>query len=139
MSEPDPALKGKKDGNCNRQACQQPGATYFNVGTDAYYCESCARRINRDMTESDKLTCRTAFGVPVLCLPAYLQYAGLDDIAVRKAVAVAMADTTVAKIVSTAAGQRVNTGFMLPADDVRYVLALVTADGHVWTRASPTT
>jgi hypothetical protein len=41
--EPD---KGLKNGSCNRQSCQQPGATWFNRGTDAWYCQSCALRIN---------------------------------------------------------------------------------------------
>lgn len=44
--KPDPALKGKKGGNCNRQACQLPGADYFNRSTLAYYCERCADLIN---------------------------------------------------------------------------------------------
>lgn len=85
MSAPDPALKGKKDGNCNRQACQQPGAFYFNVGTDAYYCESCARKINRSMTDSDKATSLTAWGVSQLCLPPWPPTYGADDIQLRKA------------------------------------------------------
>ncbi len=42
----DPALKGAKGGNCNRQACQKPGATWFNKGTDKYYCPDCATLIN---------------------------------------------------------------------------------------------
>lgn len=46
MNLPDPALKGAKGGNCNRTACQQPEAHYFNTGTDAYYCWDCASDIN---------------------------------------------------------------------------------------------
>lgn len=37
--------KGKENGSCNREACQQPGATFFNVVTRAYYCLTCTRRI----------------------------------------------------------------------------------------------
>lgn len=40
-------LKGLKGGNCNRTACQKPGAHYFNKGTDKYYCQECALLINR--------------------------------------------------------------------------------------------
>jgi hypothetical protein len=39
--------KGLKNGSCNREACQRPGATWFNRGTDRFYCEDCARLINR--------------------------------------------------------------------------------------------
>lgn len=46
MDGPDPALKGKLNGNCNREACQRPGATWFNTSTRAYYCRRCARDIN---------------------------------------------------------------------------------------------
>lgn len=42
----DPKLKGVQGGNCNRTACQKPGATWFNRCTQAYYCRSCARLIN---------------------------------------------------------------------------------------------
>ena len=40
-----PALKGKKNGNCNRTACQAPGAVFYNKGTRAYYCRRCAEMI----------------------------------------------------------------------------------------------
>jgi len=42
----DPALKGVKNGNCNRTACQVEGADHYSVWTQAYYCKSCARMIN---------------------------------------------------------------------------------------------
>lgn len=42
----DPALKGVKGGNCNRQACQRPNAHWYNSGTNKYYCEDCALLIN---------------------------------------------------------------------------------------------
>ncbi len=37
--------KGLINGSCNRTACQQPGATFFNTSTRAYYCGPCARDI----------------------------------------------------------------------------------------------
>lgn len=41
------ALKGKHDGFCNRGAClSQWGVTWFNHSTNAFYCESCACRLN---------------------------------------------------------------------------------------------
>jgi len=41
-----PELKGVKGGNCNREACQKPGAVWFNHSTHAYYCPSCAELLN---------------------------------------------------------------------------------------------
>ena len=39
--------KGKKNGNCNRTACQSPeNVTWFNSGTREYYCYVCAQLIN---------------------------------------------------------------------------------------------
>lgn len=129
---PDPALKGKKDGNCNRQACQAPGATYFNVGTDAYYCPACACRINRAMTATDKETCQQAYGVSALCLPPHAAYHGLDDIQLRKAAQMTSDAPVFVYILSTVAGQRATTGFLYHADDAKQVLALVSPDGRVW-------
>lgn len=42
--------KGQFMGSCNRTACQAPGADWYNRGTFAYYCEQCARLINRNPT-----------------------------------------------------------------------------------------
>lgn len=42
-----PNPKGLKGGNCNRTACQKPGATFFNHSTEKYYCLDCAMMINR--------------------------------------------------------------------------------------------
>ncbi len=39
--------KGVFNGNCNRTACQQPPATWWNPNTQAYYCAYCAMLINR--------------------------------------------------------------------------------------------
>lgn len=38
--------KGTKHGNCNRSACQKPGATWYNHSTQAWYCLKCAGQIN---------------------------------------------------------------------------------------------
>ena len=46
MSErPDPNLKGKEGANCNRTACQSPGAYFYNWSTRAWYCRRCAEMI----------------------------------------------------------------------------------------------
>lgn len=45
--KPDPALKGKLNGNCNVTACQRPHAHWYNTVTQAYYCQHCALKINR--------------------------------------------------------------------------------------------
>lgn len=39
--------KGLYDGRCNRMACQQPGAVWYNHSTRKYYCEECAHELNR--------------------------------------------------------------------------------------------
>lgn len=44
---PDPALKGVYGGNCNVTACQLPGAKWWNWGSRAFYCHSCAHDINK--------------------------------------------------------------------------------------------
>ena len=45
---PDPKLKGQLGGNCNRTACQAPGAFAWSMNNRAYYCDDCARMLNRD-------------------------------------------------------------------------------------------
>lgn len=49
-----PRLKGMKNGNCNRTACQKPGAVYYNHSTEKYYCAECATMIN-DMNRTDAI------------------------------------------------------------------------------------
>jgi len=46
-NSPDPALKGKKGGNCNRTDCQKPHALFYNPYTYAWYCEECAKVLNK--------------------------------------------------------------------------------------------
>jgi len=57
FDKPDPSLKGKRGGNCNREACQRPGATWFNKTMNAYYCPSCAERINEVPQPDGKPLC----------------------------------------------------------------------------------
>ena len=40
--------KGDKGGSCNREACQRPGAYWYNHGTQRYYCDTCAHWLNTD-------------------------------------------------------------------------------------------
>jgi len=43
----DQKVKGQKNGLCNRTACQSPyHVVYYNQSTRAYYCSSCAKKIN---------------------------------------------------------------------------------------------
>jgi hypothetical protein len=58
----DPALKGIRDGNCNRTACQAPGATGWHSGTRAWYCSACTRDINH-LNSADAMR---LYGVPFL-------------------------------------------------------------------------
>ncbi len=45
---PDPKLKGQYGGNCNITRCQAPGAFAWSMNNHAYYCDDCARMLNRD-------------------------------------------------------------------------------------------
>lgn len=45
-------MKGLKNGNCNRTACQQPSADFYNHSTRAWYCGKCANMINKMNPES---------------------------------------------------------------------------------------
>jgi hypothetical protein len=38
--------KGVEGGNCNRTACQAPGATFYNASTMKWYCPKCYEKIN---------------------------------------------------------------------------------------------
>lgn len=50
--------KGMKDGNCNREACQKPGATWYNRGSYRYYCAACAKAINSYCARDEEPLCR---------------------------------------------------------------------------------
>lgn len=41
-----PAEKGDHGGECQRIACGNPGAHWFNETNGRYYCASCARTFN---------------------------------------------------------------------------------------------
>lgn len=43
---PYPKDKGQYNGHCNRSACLRPGATWYNRGSYAFYCEDCALMLN---------------------------------------------------------------------------------------------
>lgn len=45
--KPNHPLKGKKNGACNRSACQsEHHVVFYNQSTMAYYCAACAKKIN---------------------------------------------------------------------------------------------
>ena len=58
MNTPDPKLKGVEGGNCNRTACQQPNAVWYNEGTQKYYCRNCAITIQRQENDHAFMTKR---------------------------------------------------------------------------------
>jgi hypothetical protein len=42
-------MKGIKNGNCNRTACQSPkNVEWYNHSTRKYYCSKCANILNND-------------------------------------------------------------------------------------------
>lgn len=53
------SLKGVYGKNCNVTRCQKPGAVFYNFGSRAYYCRSCAEAINYE-------GCRR-YGEPDIC------------------------------------------------------------------------
>jgi len=58
--------KGIKGGNCNRTACQKPGAVWFHLDTRKYYCKACADMLNNDpFNKADALR---IYGGPLLIL-----------------------------------------------------------------------
>jgi len=58
-------FKGQFSGLCNRSACLSPREViWYNWGSHAFYCEDCARMLNR---ENKRFT--DADGQPVLCSP----------------------------------------------------------------------
>ena len=67
--KPEKADKGKPNGSCNRRACQRPGATWFNRGTQSYYCTDCAHMLNRDNPDTAE-----AGIVGLLCIPMAEQH-----------------------------------------------------------------
>lgn len=39
--------KGVYKGSCNRRACQEPNAVWWNRGSYSFYCPSCAHKLNK--------------------------------------------------------------------------------------------
>ena len=67
--------KGTKGGNCNRTACQRPGAVWFHLDTRAWYCTSCARELNR----ANQADAMRIYGQELLSIdPEACVIAGLD-------------------------------------------------------------
>ncbi len=58
------ALKGTYQGNCNRTACQSPGAVWWNRGSYSWYCRECALMLNKDNAP----WVMKDIGLPVLCV-----------------------------------------------------------------------
>lgn len=42
------ADKGHEGGSCNREACQAPGAIFYNHGSLSFYCSACAQMLSND-------------------------------------------------------------------------------------------
>lgn len=59
-----PKLKGMRGGNCNRTACQAPGADFWHTGTRAWYCSACMREINR----ANRDDAMALYGIPKLII-----------------------------------------------------------------------
>jgi hypothetical protein len=57
---PDPKKKGIYNGNCNRTACQKPGARHVSLFVrNAFYCGECASLINK----ANERDCIAMYGV----------------------------------------------------------------------------
>lgn len=54
MTMPD---KGERLGSCNRQACQAPGAYWYNRTMRKWYCTSCARLLNQNPLPGGEVLC----------------------------------------------------------------------------------
>lgn len=57
-------MKGDYNQECNRTACQNNEATFYNHSTKKYYCTDCATLINRVNPESQQM-----FGHPLCTKP----------------------------------------------------------------------
>jgi hypothetical protein len=63
--KPPVSLKGVYGGLCNREACQKPGAVFYNSSTRAYYCPECAAKINYWSRRDDGIDLCTLDTLPV--------------------------------------------------------------------------
>ncbi len=75
--KPDPTIKGQRGGNCNRTACQQPGAHWYNPYTYAYYCAPCARELNECWQADNAANTRRGLA-PVMTKMCYVPMNGED-------------------------------------------------------------
>ena len=51
----DPTMPvGTYGGLCNRTACREPGARWWNTSTRKFYCVMCASRINLECRRMDE-------------------------------------------------------------------------------------
>lgn len=57
-----PRAKGTLFAECNRTACRNTHARWWNPNTCAYYCEPCARRINGYIERDPVNECRPVGG-----------------------------------------------------------------------------
>lgn len=52
-----PLDKGRHGGTCNRGACNERPADWFNHHTGYYYCGPCAQKINESLAASNLKLC----------------------------------------------------------------------------------
>jgi hypothetical protein len=52
--------KGHKHGECERTACTNPDARWYNPHTNAYYCQSCALKLNDELRSHNLIQLRRA-------------------------------------------------------------------------------
>lgn len=53
-----------EDRLCNRTACKQPGADWWNISTRAWYCRDCATAINREVPPGHGPCCINPVNMP---------------------------------------------------------------------------
>lgn len=57
MDKNKPADKGERNGTCNISVCSNKPAIHFNRVMEKYYCTSCARKLNANMTYDGVALC----------------------------------------------------------------------------------
>lgn len=60
--------KGKYRGACNRSGCLRPGAYWYNHGSQAYYCDECASRLNTYNPDAERI-----YGHPMCTMGEYTE------------------------------------------------------------------
>ena len=56
-------MKGNYNQECNRTACKNLRAVFYNKSTQKYYCASCAKLIN----DANRFDSMRLYGTPNLC------------------------------------------------------------------------